>query len=255
MAVTKALGSGHFIVSTELGSAGIVGSVMQVIYDETGRVIDILCYEGEAEAKRGVGAQSLRSGDAASRNDTESPFSITPVSQMQYQNAARDACWWTINGDRIPLHEYLPTPSPSPRPTETPTPTPSPTSSPTPTPEDTPEPTPTVSMQSPRPTLEVEPGTPLSAEEAANEGAHTYSFSVSYKNGATGPESGTISISVEFSGNQVTLTNGGQSTFYKVAENTYEAVDDTGAVVVMEFTQTGISATSWGADWTYTRAS
>lgn len=255
--VTKSLGSGHFTVNTEPGSASVVGSVMSVIYDETGRVVDILCYEGEVQAKNGVGAQSLKSGSAATGKDDRSPFTTHPIYEVQAQKTAKDICWWTKDGNKVYPEQYVSAPKPSPTKTPKPSPTPSPTPAPTATPEKTAAPTATATppMQTLRPTLAPEPGKPLSAEEAANEGTHTYSFTASYKNGASGPASGTLAMTVEFSGNQVTLTGAGQSTaFYKVAENTYEAADASGYVTVMEFTPTGFCGSAWGGDWVYTRA-
>ncbi len=252
--VTKALGSGHFTVNTELGRASIVGSVMSVIYDETGRVINILCYEGEAEAERGIGAVSLKSGNAATGSGDGSQFTTQPISVVQAQKTAKDTCWWTKDGHKIYPEQYAP--SPSPKKTPKPTPASSPTPAPAATPEVTIAPTATATppMQTLRPTLAPEKGTLLSPEEASNEGTYSYSFSASYKNGASGPTSGTLEITVEFSGNQVSLTSGGQSnTFYKVAENTYEAADESGYVTVMEFTATGFTGSAWGGDWTYTR--
>jgi hypothetical protein len=112
----------------------------------------------------------------------------------------------------------------------------------------------TRAKQTMRPTLAPETGRPLSAEEAANEGTHTYSYSASYNNGASGPTSGTLTLTVDFSGNMVTLTGNGQSSiYYKVAENTYEATDEYWDVITMEFTLNGFGGSAWGGDWVYSR--
>jgi len=105
-----------------------------------------------------------------------------------------------------------------------------------------------------RPTITVDPDATLSDAEAANAGTHSYSFTATFTEGCSGETSGSHTLTVEFVGNRASLSNtGNRSEFFKVADNTYEGVDPFGEAVVMEFTENGIHAYSWCADWVYTR--
>ena len=168
------------------------------------------------------------------------------------------------------LETLQPTPAGTAAMTPAPTGTAAETAGMTPTPEGTgaaePDPTPTgppasappptpapegVDKPTPRPTVSA--AAQLTAAETASKGTHSYSFEAEYFSGAAGTPTGNAEMTLTFSGNSVKKSGAGDSTFYKVAENTYESTDDSGDVVTKTFTADGFTLVSWGGRFVYTR--
>lgn len=85
----------------------------------------------------------------------------------------------------------------------------------------------TFTPEGPQPTITVDPESPRSPEELANEGLHTYTYTAIYKVGCNGEPSGTAKIKFEFIDNYVRVfwpdITGERSyyPYYKIGENTY----------------------------------
>ena len=129
--------------------------------------------------------------------------------------------------------------------TPTATKTRTPTCTPTREPQTSATPTRTPTM-TPRPTRvwpTPDPEEPLSVEEMANQGTHTYNYTA-FGYGACEPSSpaGTIRMTFTFSPMAVTVSSpdGGDSTMYaKISRNVYQITDQEGYVETIEFRSDG----------------
>lgn len=254
--VTKALGSGHFVVQTRIASASVVGSEMAVSYDSEENNFEVGCIDGNVHANIGNAAdqstQVLHGGDVVglSGDNAKNEFSSRPMDEMDRQQYA-SLTWWGGEGTPGMIVRRK---SPTPTNTRLPTQKASSTSQPTEAIETaTITAAEVIQKETPLPTIEVTEGTPLTAEELAVSGNHNYTFSAVYSGNCSGPAGGTMNITIDFKGNQALFSGEGQtSSFSKVGDNTYQAVDPSGDVIHVTFTGSGVHGEAACASWDYT---
>lgn len=263
--ITKELGKGFFKVKTPVLTGSVVGSKMSVQYIPELKASSVTCFEGNVDAEFTSDSNSnptschLISGVKLSPSSTDDvtvkkcqyPVKVSRLEAQAYSD-------WEMMG--ISLLNLIKTEqirgltqTKEARFTITPTPTDIilPTETSTPLFTSTPTLTPNPLLMS---TITVDPAMPPSAEEEANSGIHDYTFTATASGNCKVEPSGKIGqMMIQFKGNQVILSSGGNRlSFSKVGENMYQGIDGDD-VVLMTFGASGFTGKSNCAEWVYTR--
>ncbi|MBA4386146.1 MAG: hypothetical protein C0410_15530 [Anaerolinea sp.] len=256
--VTKDLGEGSFKITTDVASAGVVGSQMSVDYQKDTGGFEVGCYDGTVRAEMGGGqdSQVIYRGDVIgiSGNSSKNQFSTRPMDEKDTQKYAALMWWGGANTPGMTVRVKSPTPSETPVPTKKPT-------QPTATEQNLEfvltklNSTPSRTPQLKYPTITVDPNETPSVEEQENSGSHVYSFTATASGNCKVPASGNISIKIDFVENQVVLSgSGGISTFDKVAENTFQGVDQEDNVTILTFNDSGFQVVTPCTSMDYERS-
>lgn len=263
--VTKELGAGHFEVYTPLITVGVVGSKMAVDYDKTKSTADIACLEGTVTGEYGddTASPQVDSGyilgvSVGTIKDgfNSSIYKARPADEVYnefnyFDSRYRNPLWGTEEAmftqekiretNRVATVHMLDT-------IRAFTPTLFEMETLTPTVQATETPTPDRLL---RPTITVNPSAPLTSEEENNQGIHDY---VLISNTcATSISQNIKEVMIEFKGNMLVISNNqNRSEYYKVADNTWQAVAGTDVVVIV-LTEKGFNSEASCGTWVYER--
>lgn len=263
--VTKALEKGHFEVYTPIITAGVVGSKMAVDYDKTKSTAEIACLEGTVTGRYGDDTSSpqVDSGyilgvSVGTRKDefNSNIYQARPADEVYnefnwFDSRYRNPLWGTEDTKRtqekiketqrvatVSMLDTIRAFTPTLFDIETPTPPDQPTETPTPD-------------RLFRPTITVNPSAPLTGPEENNQGIHDYKL---ISNTCINSISQDINqVMIEYRGNVLVISNNqNRSEYYKVAENTWQAVAGTD-VVVITLTENGFNGEASCGTWVYER--
>lgn len=266
--VTKSLGKGGFEVQTPLITAGVVGSKMAVDYDSAKSTAQIACLEGTVTGKYGDDTASPQVSsnyilgvslgshtgefnssiyEARSTDEVYNEFSYFDSRYVSSYSKTQDPLYTATSLMRTQLAREKTLAAKI-------TPTITSTSTLTPLPSHTPTaygvfPTPTIRFTL-MPTLAVDPSEELSPAELANIGSHNYHKVAAYSGGCSGPAEADETLTITFE--HGTMSIAGSLTLYKVAPDTYQAVND-GDSLTVTLNLNGFHASGSCVEWDFTK--